>query len=152
MDNFELHKVHHYQPVAGQGSAVQLVATRPYIRMALGNSPPLYVKGGQVMGESGDVVTEIPRWFWEQARSLSPAARAEVGLRLPEEVEAAVPVPVLAKKAPTKPPVNPVLDGPLLWTCPEPGCGEQMPVLSKGLHIGRHRKAAKRAVATAGRV
>ncbi len=40
------------------------------------------------------------------------------------------------------PTIDPGASGPKLWTCPQ--CSETLPTTHKGLHVGRHNKAAAR--------
>lgn len=152
---FNLHLTHHYEALPGGGSQVRLTALKPYLRITHGKAT-LYVKEGLISGADGVPMQTIPDWLWEEARKVTPQARAEVKLVLPEERDQvpspAIPVGMaesdsqrVAKKA-----EGLRLTGALLWKCDT--CSEEMPFARKGLHIARHARAAKRTVETAGRV
>jgi hypothetical protein len=107
------------------------------------------------------LLPEVPSWFWDEARGMTPLARQEVGLVLPEEQatpkrltridedetsdddegEALLPLPTLVKNDPGASTGHPdVVTG---WECPD--CGQSVAKSVKGVHIARHRRAQKRA-------
>lgn len=135
MNTHELLKVQHYEPTGTDGS-VRLVKNAPYVRLTRG-AESVFVKGGGVYGEGGVVVDPLPEWFWAEARKLSPASREAIGLRLPEDT------------AKVEPQVTPRVEVMPTWTCPQ--CDETVAMKRKGVHIAKHRKAA-RTVEVAGRV
>ncbi len=143
MDSFQLHYVDHYEAVPGQGSQVRYTSKHPYVRICQGSGPAIYVKEGVICGENGVPVDErqLPPWFWDQARHISPAMREQVKLVLPEEREA--PKPSKAKRTPVvaaPPAVKHVPEG--YYACVEPGCEDMVPMQRKGLHIAKHRRDA----------
>lgn len=77
-------KTHEFRRVSGSNTRV-LTRIRPYIRVRNGEDPPLYIQEGRVYSESGQEVDPLPPWFWDHARTITPAGRNKVGLVLPEE-------------------------------------------------------------------
>ena len=122
----ELRGVHKYERIPGTAGEARLTGLNPYVRITRGDHPPIYVQGGQVYGEGGGPIEPLPDWFPAEMARLSPKVRAEVGWRDDQP-------------APPPPPSTPAAS----WTCPEQGCGKTMPAKQKGLHVARHRKAAK---------
>lgn len=76
---------HQYEKIPGQGMQMRLARVVPYLRIRHSTDPPLFIQKGEVYTDDGEEVKELPEWFWDEARKCSPAARAEVGLVLPEE-------------------------------------------------------------------
>ena len=92
-------KVHHYQRIPGT-TMVRLQKVTPYIRLCEGAGPPIYLQDGQAWSEGGadplDVAT-LPEWFRTGLARLTPAARAEVGWRLPDDPPLPEPAPALTQ-------------------------------------------------------
>lgn len=107
-------QVHRYARMPGTNET-RLVSSNPYLRLNAGplESPPLFVQQGRVYSEGGELIKDLPEWFWEEARKCSPEARREVGLVLPEEgpintPEPEPPPPPAVSAQPPKPPSTPM--------------------------------------------
>jgi hypothetical protein len=137
-----LSKVHEWSAVPGQPGEIRLIRTRNYMRLRGGTieDPPLFVQDGVVYAEGGDVITELPEWFWPAARRCTAEARAVVHLVLPEEEAPKAPAaPAPPKPGPGRPPTAVVRN---MWTCDLPGCcAKTMPARAKGLHKMAHKRA-----------
>lgn len=143
---FDLRKVHEYAVNKATGQA-RLVRTNPALCARRAGESPIFVQGGQICTEGGQPLREIPEWFWDDARTMSLEARQEVGLVLPEEQQgASKPVSVdLVNDVDEEEDEELELELPSLptdWACPD--CGEFVKKNVKGVHIARHRRAAKR--------
>jgi hypothetical protein len=77
--------VHHFTKVPGTNE-MRLVKINPYVRIAHGAEPPLFIQGGRIFSEGGpEMPTEqLPAWWDKEVSKLSPAVRAEVGLVAPK--------------------------------------------------------------------
>ncbi len=87
-------------------SQASIVRQRTNFITIMSGGERYYVQDGQVyIGENQPPVPKasLPGWFWDQIRILTPAARAMVGMQLPEEVEAAE-TQVLRKRLDALPP------------------------------------------------
>lgn len=78
-----LDKVHEFAIVniPGGGTQQRLVRTSPYVRLKAGEGPPVFIQGGVLFFEGGDVVKpdQLPGWFDAQLRTLNKHTLAEVG-------------------------------------------------------------------------
>jgi hypothetical protein len=105
------------------------------------DDPPLFVQGGQIYSEGGQLITEPPGWFWDELAKVSPDVLLEVGLsprRAGSERERS-PASVAA----------PAADSSRTYTCEVKACGATVPLRLKGIHIARHHR---RGLAVAGAV
>jgi hypothetical protein len=125
-----LDQVHQYQRLPGT-LEVRLVRTNPYVRITNGGEPPLFVQGGVIYSEGGDVITDPPAWWAAEVLKLSPTVRAEVGLGPVPVTQPAPATPVAAQK-----PVSPA------WTCEQ--CGKTLTVKGRAFHLLHHKKEAPR--------
>ncbi len=59
----------------------------PVVRLAQGMGPPLFIQEGKVYAEGGDEIPkdQLPGWFHEQVKIMTPQARLEIGYRLPDD-------------------------------------------------------------------
>lgn len=70
---------HKSRKVAGE-RRFQPAGVVPYIRLRVGEDPPIYLQNGCAFPESGEAYSakELPEWFWEQAALLSKEAKEKV--------------------------------------------------------------------------
>lgn len=111
--------VHAYERVPGS-STVRLLRTLPYVRVSQ-DAEAYFIQGGLVLTAGGDVIDELPGWFWEQVDRLTDATLAEV--KFARRVVPPAPQP--------EPPSA-------LWECPE--CHRTMPNSGRLAHEGFHAR------------
>src|SRR5690348_11612809 len=76
-----LNKVNDWERVKGT-MQVKMKAPNPYVRLKHGrDEPPLYVQQGVVYDEGGTEIKDLPEWFDEELRKVSPSALMEIGWR-----------------------------------------------------------------------
>lgn len=65
----------------GDGTRIG-VTVSPYVRLAKGQDPPVFVQGGKFFCEGGPELKkgELPPWLEEELAKLSEATRRDVGL------------------------------------------------------------------------
>lgn len=102
MPSLELNKVQEYERVPGHPSQARMVGYRPYWRVVhrtkteerdennriiWNDDPPVIVQDGHYYGQGGDPMrySEVPDWFWAEARKLPADRRKVYGIVLPEE-------------------------------------------------------------------
>jgi hypothetical protein len=128
-----LRKVHEYQRVPNT-TEVRLVRTTPYVRLrGSADDPPLFIQGGQVYSEGGQIIADPPAWFWDELAKVSDGTLREVGWtarRVGSERERS-PAKVVAATA---------AGSSRTYTCTVEGCGAVMPLRLKGIHAARHRR------------
>jgi hypothetical protein len=132
-------RVHEYTRVPGTQD-MRLVKTSPYVRLAHGGAPPVYVQDGRAHSEGGPVLDAIPGWLPDELKKLTPGVLAETGGdRLLASLTAVGPSVATASVVGPRT-VMPIRE----WTCPEPLCGETMPARAKGFHVAKHRRQERR--------
>lgn len=57
----------------------RVTGENPYVRLKQGDFAPLYIQGGLVYDESGNVMRSLPDWFEEELAKVSPAQLARCG-------------------------------------------------------------------------
>ncbi len=134
--------------------------------------PPLFIQEGKVYAEGGDEIPkdQLPGWFHEQVKIMTPQARLEIGYRLPDDPRPRLPGEQEGEKfylrggkfynedgqeMPTMPLAN---DGKIpedqrsvpagqpygevkMWTCPV--CEVEMPLRKKGNHTVQENRKKK---------
>lgn len=105
-------RVHNYT-INATTRQVQLVETKPYIRLSQRDHGSVYLQAGGCFADAGEAI-ELPEWAAEQMRLLSDAALKEVQWERPAASE---------------------------WTCDT--CGEAVALTVKGVHIASHRREKK---------
>lgn len=75
-------QTHHFEKVPNTG-LYRISSITPYVRISDGEVA-YYIQGGKVYTESGPEVEDPPAWFYEHAKRLTPATKAEVGWKDPE--------------------------------------------------------------------
>lgn len=152
----ELDRIQTFERVKGTMQVV-LKKTNPAMRLRAGRAnPPVYIQGGIVYGEGGDVIENLPPWFWTELKKASPGALMECGWTRGVEQEPKVTAaPAAETSSITPPPVESptvqtqpepeVVKPERKWKCDYPGCtAEQMPLRKKGVHLAMHAKQEKR--------
>jgi len=92
-----LNKVHNYEKIPGKHQ-VSLREVTPYVRFVHEDDTPIIVQKGAFYSDGGQRIkkTDIPPWFWEQAKLINKEKRERIGLMLPGETKKEV------KKTPEK--------------------------------------------------
>lgn len=134
--------------------ALRLRATNYYISFKRGDGPTVFVQGGKAFHEGGPEFRddELPAWFIEEAERVAESKREVYGLdrllaRLkPSNGQAAEPV-TSVQESPDSDQIDAkgmyYAGGEKMYWCPE--CAKGIPSRQKGVHIGSHRREAKRA-------
>lgn len=102
-------KTHTYSRVQGT-SDLRLTSYDPYLRLSK-DGQALFVQKGRVYTESGKHVKEVPGWFLEAAKSVSPKTAQEVDLTAVTEPQpekkSSPPKPAsMPKRGPDLPPLK----------------------------------------------
>lgn len=63
-------------------SRVVIGASKPYVRIKAGGneSPPVYLQEGKIYYEDGTEVKDLPEWFEDEFKKVSPAMLKNVGM------------------------------------------------------------------------
>lgn len=71
---------HTFRKAKGGGQV--LTRTVPYIRLRVGEEPPIFIQGGKFFYEGGSALAEkdIPKWVAGELKKISEQAKREVGL------------------------------------------------------------------------
>lgn len=90
MPGLSLNKVHIYGKTQDEmgNTVVRLIRSNPYTRISAQDQPPIFVQGGRYFSDEGTEefdYHDLPEWFWDEARKITPKVRQECGLILPEE-------------------------------------------------------------------
>lgn len=76
-------QTHHFEKIPNT-SQHRISRVTPYVRVCL-KGEAFYVQGGKVYTEDGPEVRDPPGWVFEQLALLTPACKAEVGWKDPEQ-------------------------------------------------------------------
>jgi len=113
-----------------------IVLPNPYLCIGQNREDIYYQDGEFYKGKNEPPMKyeDVPDWFWHILRTSYDAETIkkwrivlpENRVKTKEEKEKAI----IAKSYE-------------MWKCPEPGCGEELPVNRKGTHIMKHRRKEK---------
>lgn len=92
----DLKKVHETEQIKGTTES-RLIRVHPTASLGRQGEPSIWIQDGGIYYESGELVKEVPAWFWEDARKITPERRRQLGLRLPEEPRSKSPAPTAAE-------------------------------------------------------
>jgi len=115
-----------------------LIPPNPYLWITQARESIYFQDGKFYRGEGEEPISwqDVPEWFWEIARNSYPpeVLIKKYGLKFPEERE-------LTDEEINR---NAVEAEAKTWVCDRAGCGKEIPLRQKGVHMALHAGADKR--------